>query len=147
MKIGSTGVWKKVTKRVGAKPERRDCVCTYVIRFERSSRTSTLRSRLLEYQSYRSHTALNLQHFKIMTTQTFNRLECSKTETFSIRPKEASSIDGFYFTLGAGDVISGWDIGFASMNVGECAVLKIEPEYLRKPAMWVNTRKFYLFEL
>ena len=38
-------------------------------------------------------------------------------------------VDGFYFTLGAGDVISGWDIGFASMNVGECAVLKIEPEY------------------
>jgi peptidylprolyl isomerase len=38
-------------------------------------------------------------------------------------------VDGFYFTLGAGDVIAGWDIGFASMNVGEVAVLKIDPEY------------------
>eukprot|EP01062_Namystynia_karyoxenos_P007610 TRINITY_DN12669_c0_g1_i1.p1 TRINITY_DN12669_c0_g1~~TRINITY_DN12669_c0_g1_i1.p1 ORF type:complete len:140 (+),score=36.42 TRINITY_DN12669_c0_g1_i1:81-500(+) len=36
---------------------------------------------------------------------------------------------GFYFTLGAGEVIQGWDVGFASMKVGEEAVLTIAPEF------------------
>lgn len=36
---------------------------------------------------------------------------------------------GFYFQIGAGQVIKGWDVGFASMRVGESAVLTIAPEY------------------
>lgn len=35
----------------------------------------------------------------------------------------------FRFTLGAGEVISGWDIGFATMKVGEKAYLEIAPDY------------------
>eukprot|EP00928_Gymnodinium_smaydae_P081527 TRINITY_DN65032_c0_g1_i1.p2 TRINITY_DN65032_c0_g1~~TRINITY_DN65032_c0_g1_i1.p2 ORF type:complete len:138 (-),score=36.88 TRINITY_DN65032_c0_g1_i1:55-468(-) len=37
--------------------------------------------------------------------------------------------NGFYFKLGAGEVIQGWDVGFASMQVGEQAVLQLKPEY------------------
>merc|ERR1719447_2729603 len=32
---------------------------------------------------------------------------------------------GFYFRLGAGEVITGWDIGFSKMKVGEKALLTI----------------------
>ena len=43
-----------------------------------------------------------------------------------------SSVDRgkpFSFTIGTGQVIQGWDQGFASMKVGEKAVLKCAPEY------------------
>lgn len=43
-----------------------------------------------------------------------------------------SSVDRgkpFEFTIGEGQVIQGWDQGFASMKVGEKAVLKISSEY------------------
>ena len=50
-------------------------------------------------------------------------------EVFDSSIGKPHRVDGFYFTLGAGEVISGWDIGFASMNVGEHAILKIEPEF------------------
>lgn len=43
-----------------------------------------------------------------------------------------SSVDRgkpFKFTIGEGQVIAGWDQGFASMKVGEKAVLEISPEY------------------
>ena len=35
----------------------------------------------------------------------------------------------FVFTIGKGQVIGGWDQGFASMKVGEKAILKIKSEY------------------
>ncbi|CAM9548458.1 unnamed protein product, partial [Heterosigma akashiwo] len=35
----------------------------------------------------------------------------------------------FKFTIGQGQVIKGWDIGFASMKVGEQAILKIRSDY------------------
>lgn len=43
-----------------------------------------------------------------------------------------SSVDRgqpFKFTIGQGQVIKGWDEGFASMKVGEKAILTITPEY------------------
>lgn len=40
-----------------------------------------------------------------------------------------SSDDGFEFILGAGQVIKGWDIGVASMKVGEKATLFLKPDY------------------
>jgi peptidylprolyl isomerase len=43
-----------------------------------------------------------------------------------------SSVDRgkpFNFTVGVGQVIQGWDEGFASMKVGEKALLEITPEY------------------
>jgi FKBP-type peptidyl-prolyl cis-trans isomerase len=43
-----------------------------------------------------------------------------------------SSVDRgkpFKFTIGKGQVIKGWDEGFASMKVGEKALLEITPEY------------------
>eukprot|EP00808_Paulinella_micropora_P013613 g36867.t1 len=42
-----------------------------------------------------------------------------------------SSRDGppFEFTLGAGEVILGWDKGVATMKVGERAVFTVPPEY------------------
>mmetsp|Transcript_36634 Transcript_36634/g.80270 ORF Transcript_36634/g.80270 Transcript_36634/m.80270 type:complete len:139 (-) Transcript_36634:131-547(-) len=36
---------------------------------------------------------------------------------------------GFFFQLGAGAVIKGWDVGFESMKVGEEAILKCRPDY------------------
>ena len=35
----------------------------------------------------------------------------------------------FTFTLGTGQVIKGWDLGFASMSKGEHAVLTIKSDY------------------
>lgn len=35
----------------------------------------------------------------------------------------------FTFTLGAGEVIRGWDEGVAKMSLGEVALLKLSPEY------------------
>jgi peptidylprolyl isomerase len=43
-----------------------------------------------------------------------------------------SSVDrgkAFKFTIGQGQVIKGWDEGFASMKVGEKALLEIAPDY------------------
>jgi len=43
-----------------------------------------------------------------------------------------SSVDRgkpFEFTIGEGQVIRGWDEGFASMKVGEKAILEIQPDY------------------
>lgn len=43
-----------------------------------------------------------------------------------------SSVDRgqpFKFTIGVGQVIKGWDQGFASMKIGEKAMLKCKPEY------------------
>ena len=34
----------------------------------------------------------------------------------------------FSFKLGAGQVIKGWDVGFADMTIGEEAILVIDPE-------------------
>lgn len=35
----------------------------------------------------------------------------------------------FSFTLGAGQVIKGWDEGVAQMSLGEVAILEITPDY------------------
>ena len=43
-----------------------------------------------------------------------------------------SSVDRgqpFKFTIGQGQVIRGWDEGFATMKVGEKAILEVQPEY------------------
>jgi peptidylprolyl isomerase len=43
-----------------------------------------------------------------------------------------SSVDRgrpFEFVIGKGSVIRGWDEGFASMKIGEKAILEIEPSY------------------
>ena len=37
--------------------------------------------------------------------------------------------DGFYFKLGAGQVIGGWDVGFANMAIGEKAILACRHDY------------------
>ena len=44
-------------------------------------------------------------------------------------------VDGFYFTLGAGEVIGGWDVGIASMDVGEKAVLTCRDDYAYGPSV------------
>ena len=36
---------------------------------------------------------------------------------------------GFYFELGSGGVIKGWDVGFANMTIGEHAILTIKSNY------------------
>merc|ERR1719215_1664486 len=36
---------------------------------------------------------------------------------------------GFYFTLGQGEVIRGWDVGFGSMKIGEKALLTCRSDY------------------
>mmetsp|Transcript_123545 Transcript_123545/g.357233 ORF Transcript_123545/g.357233 Transcript_123545/m.357233 type:complete len:166 (-) Transcript_123545:200-697(-) len=36
---------------------------------------------------------------------------------------------GFYFTIGAGEVIRGWDIGFSKMHVHEKAMLTCRADY------------------
>jgi len=38
-------------------------------------------------------------------------------------------VEPFPFTIGAGKVIKGWDIGVAGMKVGEKRILEIAPEY------------------
>ena len=36
---------------------------------------------------------------------------------------------GFYFQLGNKEVIDGWDVGIASMRIGESAAFKIRADY------------------
>lgn len=53
------------------------------------------------------------------------------TGTFTNGQKFDSSVDRkepFAFTLGLGQVIAGWDIGVASMKVGDKVKLTIPPE-------------------
>ncbi len=38
-------------------------------------------------------------------------------------------VEPFEFTIGAGQVIKGWDIGVAGMKVGEQRTLEIQPEF------------------
>lgn len=47
----------------------------------------------------------------------------------SSRSKPYRAKYGFYFPLGGGAVIKGWDVGFASMSIGECAKLKLRGDY------------------
>jgi len=54
------------------------------------------------------------------------------TGTLTDGTKFDSSVDRgkpFEFTIGQGQVIKGWDDGFASMKVGEKAILTLTPEY------------------
>lgn len=54
------------------------------------------------------------------------------TGTFENGTKFDSSVDRgtpFSFTLGAGQVIKGWDLGILGMKVGEKRKLTIQPEY------------------
>ena len=53
------------------------------------------------------------------------------TGTFTSGQKFDSSVDRdepFSFTLGAGEVIAGWDLGVAQMKVGDKVKLTIPPE-------------------
>jgi FKBP-type peptidyl-prolyl cis-trans isomerase len=53
------------------------------------------------------------------------------TGTFTDGEKFDSSVDRndpFNFTLGAGEVIAGWDLGVAQMKVGDKVKLTIPPE-------------------
>ena len=53
------------------------------------------------------------------------------TGTFTDGAKFDSSVDRdepFSFTLGAGEVIAGWDVGVAQMRVGDKVRLTIPPE-------------------
>ena len=36
---------------------------------------------------------------------------------------------GFYFSLGAGEVIKGWDVGMAAMSIGEQATITCRYDY------------------
>jgi len=38
-------------------------------------------------------------------------------------------VQPFVFTIGAGQVIRGWDVGIAGMKVGEKRILEINPDY------------------
>eukprot|EP00993_Chasmostoma_nieuportense_P006083 NODE_6698_length_508_cov_14.561680_g6532_i0.p2 GENE.NODE_6698_length_508_cov_14.561680_g6532_i0~~NODE_6698_length_508_cov_14.561680_g6532_i0.p2 ORF type:complete len:142 (+),score=45.37 NODE_6698_length_508_cov_14.561680_g6532_i0:58-426(+) len=58
------------------------------------------------------------------------RLESEQGQIFDCTHTKPHRKDtGFPFQLGAGKVIRGWDLGFATMKVGEKAVLYIKAPY------------------
>ena len=46
----------------------------------------------------------------------------------NVNPK-FNHVQPFVFTIGAGQVIRGWDVGIAGMKVGEKRILEINPDY------------------
>lgn len=61
-----------------------------------------------------------------------NEVQAHYTGSLLDGTKFDSSVDRgtpFKFTIGNGQVIRGWDEGFASMKVGEKAILKCKPDY------------------
>ena len=61
-----------------------------------------------------------------------HEVDCDYTGTLEDGTKFDSSRDRgqhFNFTLGVGQVIKGWDLGFASMKIGEEAILKCRSDY------------------
>lgn len=64
--------------------------------------------------------------------QSGDRVSVHYIGTLQNGTKFDSSVDRnqpFTFTLGAGEVIKGWDIGVASMTLGEISEFIISPEY------------------
>ncbi len=58
---------------------------------------------------------------------------------------------GFYFALGEGAVIKGWDVGFQHMSVGECAILTLRHDYAYgergSPGSGIPPRATLVFEV
>jgi FKBP-type peptidyl-prolyl cis-trans isomerase len=72
-----------------------------------------------------------LAHGKGATPKHGDTVSVHYTGTFTNGQKFDSSVDRhepFSFTLGAGMVIAGWDLGVAQMKVGDKVKLTIPPE-------------------